>query len=377
MSHKPSYRARNKDDLWKLAKAKAVNGVATRVFFQLEPSEQRQPTSGWGVQHLVAFNLITESLGKDSLEVLNHEADHENTCPRCNQNDKTASMLQELDESYTNELLGNGPKHYQEKTDSELLKEWPRTGPFWVALGRAGRTEADHPLELRTQRLRRQYVRPGFVGPSTAIPSSSSPSATNRLSQQEQQMPPSPTQPRSASMSGSSAIDISISSSPPRAVGSSSAFAPSDGDVNEDDLLDRSFLPEQTTVHLCLTFLQYTLSCCLKHDLSALVESGGSMIEKLDIQARWERKRARIRIGKNTVVTGEDDGGACVVALTHGQWKTFDPYMARLEGKKAPSREDWDDRNNEVSYSVSEEILAQYLGEAVAAWDESQGRDKQ
>ncbi|KAG8408410.1 hypothetical protein J3459_017821 [Metarhizium acridum] len=268
-----TYLAKNKHDLDTLAlHSKSVNGVAARVFFQLGPSEQRRFTSRWTPRHLVAFNLITESLEKDGLKVLEHEAAHRSECPWCNRDIRRESSVQELDLGYTEEHLGHGPVCYREMTDCELLRYW-RTGHFWAALAKATRTEADYRQDSRPQRPQEPLIRTGYVDSGTAIPgSSSSPSATDRISEQEhdEEMASSSVGAREASPPGCSIPDVSLSSSPP-GLGSSSAFVPSVGDVNEDDLIDRSGLPEQTTVHLSMTFLQCISSCCLEQNVNALI----------------------------------------------------------------------------------------------------------
>ncbi|KID93679.1 hypothetical protein MAJ_10366, partial [Metarhizium majus ARSEF 297] len=380
MSYSTAYLARNKHDLETLAlAAKSVNGVAARVFFQLEPSEQRKSTSGWGPGHLVTLNLITESLEKDSLTVLDHEAAH-SECSWCNRNIRRDSSLQELDMAYSEELLGNGPVGYQQMTDAELLKNW-RTGHFWSALAKATRTEADHRQESRPQRPRTQCIRPGYVDSRTAIPdSSSSPSAMDRLPEQEdQEMASSPAPAKATSPPGSSIPDTWLSSSP-TGLGSSSAFAPSFGDVNEDDFMGRSGLPEQTTVHLFMTFLQCITSCCLIQDINSLVQkfhTGPQTIRKLDIQARWDRRRSYAHLGESITIAGEDDGGLSAVALIGNTWRVTDPHIILFEGKKAGGESYYDDERKQLVAPISEKRLAQYLGEAITAWNASDGSDNQ
>jgi hypothetical protein len=64
----------------------------------------------------------------------------------------------------------------------------------------------------------------------------------------------------------------------------------------------------------------------------------------------------------------EDDGGICRMDRRTFGWTMSHPYFALLEAKKAFKHIRFDDRTEQRKPVVSNETLAQYLGEATVAW---------
>ncbi|GAB0134273.1 hypothetical protein EsDP_00002652, partial [Epichloe bromicola] len=136
-------------------------------------------------------------------------------------------------------------------------------------------------------------------------------------------------------------------------------------ELDEDENKNRRRIPEDIAVRLMTDFIRYALQLCLLQQDDAI-----------EIRPRIERKRTRTKIAKN-YVTCEDDGGICRFARESLSWQPAHPYLALLEGKRAFKQFhiDWAGNSHPV---VTDETLAQYLGEAVITWHgnrELLGRD--
>ena len=199
-------------------------------------------------------------------------------------------------------------------------------GFFWVALSRAIRSDAFEELKAYPQRERNQVERDGFVNSASEILGSSSPT-----------MP------------------------------SASEFGSDYNEVDEDEHDARRNKPEEITVHLAICFLQLALHLCLIQDR---VEPIGAV----EIRPRVERNMTEASIGRRMVpITAEDDGGICRMRRYPDGWHEGNPYLALLEAKRSFKDLRVDERTGNCIPVVSNENLAQWLGEAVITWKGKQG----
>lgn len=95
----------------------------------------------------------------------------------------------------------------------------------------------------------------------------------------------------------------------------------------------------------------------------------------MEIRPRVQRRTARESMQGIVSVSAEDDGGICRMRWSKKQgWWIKEPYLALLEAKKAFESIRVDDKTGNHLSVVSNNNLAQYLGEAVVAWKEAEGR---
>ncbi|RSL57388.1 hypothetical protein CEP54_008328 [Fusarium duplospermum] len=136
-------------------------------------------------------------------------------------------------------------------------------------------------------------------------------------------------------------------------------------DVDEDEHEARRSKPEEVTVHLITCFLQHALNLCL-------LQHSADETANAEVRPRIERRMTNTRVAGEILVTAEDDGGICRMRrLKHG-WGMEHPYLALLEAKRAFKDIHFDERTESYHPIVSNENLAQYLGEAVITWKENQ-----
>jgi len=260
---------------------------------------------------MVAFRLLTKP-EKPFLDIF--QADHEDRCPVCKPD--LANCPQKLDNARTKALTGGPcPCDLFTSAESELMRL--PDGPFWVALARAVRPEVpDRPYP---QRERRAVARESYVDSTSAIIGSSS-----------------PTRP------SSSEFEVDVNNV-----------------VDEDEHDARRAKPEELTVHLVLSFLQFALNLCLVQDTS-----GGR-----EVRARVERRRAEASIaGVERAVIAEDDGGICSMDRQAYGWTMGHPYLALLEAKRSFKYIHFNERTKDYNLVVSDDTLAQCLGEAIVVW---------
>ncbi|KAK3331664.1 hypothetical protein B0T19DRAFT_413733 [Cercophora scortea] len=296
------------------AMSKHHNGI--QVISQLG-AEAVSPASKWNSRHLVAYRLLTHPQDDAFLEVF--KADHDAQCPLCTDDQPYA---QKIDHTSTNRLIGQNPRGLCEKSESELMRL--PDGFFWVALARAAN-------------------RPGPVNGTTARP--------NRNRKQVDHGP---------YVSSTSEI---LDSSPPTQPSSSSSFGTdsSNIDVDEDEHGERGSKPEEVTVHLITSFLQYALSLCL------LQRSTSRTTPELEVRARIERIATTASIAGNSVAA-EDNGGICLMRQSQPGWTMKHAYMALVEAKRAFRYIQYHKNSDSCVPVVSRDNLAQYLGEAVITW---------
>jgi hypothetical protein len=156
------------------------------------------------------------------------------------------------------------------------------------------------------------------------------------------------------------------------AIPGSSPIAPSSSelevdmdDVDEDEHDARRSKPEEVTVHLITCFLQHALNLCL------MQHPPGTTV-KMEVWPRIECRRADICVTGNINITAEDDGGICRTLPLVDGWDLDHPYLALLEAKRVLKHIHFDEKTCSYMLTVSNENLAQYLGEAVIAWKENQ-----
>lgn len=285
-----------------------------QVISQLSREELVSSASQWTLRHLLAYRLLVET---DRTMLPTFRDGHDQQCPVC---ETRQQGPQHINRDKTDALLGENPRELLTKSESELMGL--SDGFFWVALARIARPDlVDQPGRVHPDRARNPPEREGFVNSSSAIPGSSSPTAPL----------------------------------------SSSEFEPDLNDLDEDEHEARRNKPEDVTVHFVSCFLQYALNLCLSQ------HNPGHPAE-LEVRFRIERKLTKARIAGAITISAEDDGGICLVRRVELGWEMRHPYLARLEAKRAFRHFHFDARTESYSPLVSNETLAQWLGEAVIAW---------
>jgi len=268
---------------------------------------------------LITYRLLLREEEAVFLPVL--EDDHGDCCPLCKQDQ--FSSHQKLSHSWTESLIGENPSRLYTKTEGELM-QLP-DGFFWVALARAARVDPAEEERVYPQRERKQVDRRGYVSSATAIQGSSSP----------------------IDHYSSSEFDADINN-----------------DVDEDGHEARRSKPEEVTVHLITCFLQHALHLCL-------LQHSAGVVANREVRPRVERKLTTTHIAGGSFVAAEDDGGICRMRWLRDGWGIEHPYLALLEAKRAFKSLYFDEKTERYIPVVSNESLAQYLGEAVITWKEN------
>lgn len=279
------------------------------VTLQLNSKEIQSSASRWTRRHLIAYRLLTapDEAFLPALGLI-----HDLDCPIC----LHRPTRQKLDRLRLDAILGENPRNLCNGLEGELMRL--PDGSFWVALSRAARRDAPEEGRVYPQRHRSQVQQDGFVDSTQAIMGSSSPT-----------MP-------SASEFGSDRGEF----------------------ITEDEHDARRGKPEEVTVHLATSFLQLALHICLIQDSSGYLE----------VRPRVERRITEASVAGGVLIAAEDDGGICRMRrLAHG-WREEHPSLALLEAKRSFRDVRFDERTNECIPIVSDETLAQYLGEAVITW---------
>ncbi|KAK0736568.1 hypothetical protein B0T21DRAFT_367191 [Apiosordaria backusii] len=285
-----------------------------QVVLQLNKRELMSSASKWTSRHLVAYRLLTRP---EAPFLPTFETNHDEQCPVCT----SEHSPQELDHTSVGIFIKKAPRDLCTKTEGELMRL--HGGFFWAALARAARPELADQVKVHPQRERKQVHREGYINSASAIPGSSSPIQH-----------------------------------------SSSEFEADMDDLDEDVHEERRTKPEEVTVHLVTSFLQYALSLCLLPH--------ASVASKTEVRPRVERKKTTVYISNNVPVTAEDDGGVCLMRQTELGWKVNNPYLALLEAKRAFRYIRFEETTGSYIPCVSNEHLAQYLGEAVITWKGNQ-----
>ncbi|EFY84125.1 hypothetical protein MAC_09832 [Metarhizium acridum CQMa 102] len=145
-------------------------------------------------------------------------------------------------------------------------------------------------------------------------------------------------------------------------MGSSSPTRPSSSDyeigsehIGEDENEAHRTIQEKIAVNLAINFLRYVLQFCLEQD-----------DDEEEIRARTKSMRGQATVaGVNN--TFEDDAGIGRYIRQADSWALVHPYMALIEAKRAKDIH-IDPQTGRSSPVVSNNTIAQYLGEAVLAW---------
>lgn len=320
---RPLYSAKNSQEHERLAKEGNVQYLA-----DLDTGELEAPASRWTRRHLLAYRLLTPQ-PQSWLPIL--QTEHNQNCPNCNTG---AEGVQKLDEEWTKVLMSGCPAKLKNSKDSELLKL--KGGFFWAKLAEAIRVDntqrTDDTLETESDdtsarrdigRQSRPSKRDGYIDTRQMVVGSSPPqSQSTQLSE-----------------------------------GSGSAYQTESDDIDDDDHEARRSKPEEVTLHLMLSFIQHVLNLCLLQ-----------CIPRVEVRPRVERKRWTATVAKKHTFTAEDDGGICQMNYNIDGWNMLRPVIALLETKKAFKALHTDESTGKPKPIVSDETLAQYLGEALAAW---------
>lgn len=325
----PPYSARTPRDIRRAAREHKVEHI--NVILDLAERDLKSPTSKWNIRHLIAYRLLVRP-ESEFLPIFT--ASHRDHCPVC-WSQSVPPQDQMIDICRVESLIGDTPRDLGQQAEGQLLR-LPQ-GFFWSALARAVRQESPGSMPGKTysQRERAPVQREGFVHYATAIPGSS------------------------PSNLGSSPSNLGSSPSNPL---TSSEFSLGTVDLDDDEHNARASKPEEVTVHLAICFLQVALNLCL------LQHSPGSTA-RAEIRPRIERLRSVAEIAGEYSVTAEDDGGICRMKRLHGrEWEMEHTCLAIIEAKRAFKYLDFDDRQESYVPVVSNENLAQCLGEAIVTW---------
>ncbi|KAG5982534.1 hypothetical protein E4U55_001754 [Claviceps digitariae] len=320
-----TYSAETPDDLRKLS---TKSGKRLLVLSDLTKEEIKRSASSWTRKYLVVYRLLIE---KSDIKYLFHK-DHSKACPACCELDDEESL--KVDSVALDNLSKIRHRDLEGEHSSQLLK---RPGGFlWVSLAEAicaGHGE-DEPRS-HPSRERKQSKKEGFVQmeDTPSVPSSTSGSFSDqRINEVDDDVNKKETPAAPASACGSDY---------------SQRTQEVDDDVNET----RQDIPENVSVHLALDFIRYCLCCCLKQDGAT------------EIRPRVRTMRSMASIAGVEEVTCEDDGGIALYVNNKGSWKIVKPFLASLEAKRAPKN-----LKDDGSPELDDDILAQYLGEAVLTW---------
>ncbi|KAK3933555.1 hypothetical protein QBC46DRAFT_368696 [Diplogelasinospora grovesii] len=125
--------------------------------------------------------------------------------------------------------------------------------------------------------------------------------------------------------------------------------------IDEDEHDARRSKSQELTVHLVVCFLQYALNLCLIQDPSTNTE----------VRPRLDRRREAVSVAGQVTVIAEDDGGICAMERQPYRWGKSYPSMASIEAKRAFKYIHVDEHTGVFHPLVSNETIAQYLGEAI------------
>ncbi|KAH7303353.1 hypothetical protein B0I35DRAFT_180156 [Stachybotrys elegans] len=300
-----AYSAQTRQDLAAIAKQ---NGDR-QVILQLNKRELTSPASRWNIRHLIVYRLLVYQNEAFLSEL---EADHDTYCPLCRD---SQSSPQKLNHARTQDLIAENPRDFFMKTDCEIMQS--QDGFLWAALREAARPELTNQAEMRPQRERKQVQREGYIDSASAIPGSSSP-----------------------------------------ILHSSSEFEADMANLDEDEHEARRSRPEEVTVHLVLCFLRHVLNLCL-------IQHPPGLATEVEARPRIERRTTNAYVAGNVLITAEDDGGICSMHKVGSGWEISQPFLALLEAKRAFKYVRLDESTGNYIPVISNENLAQCLGEAI------------
>lgn len=294
----------------------------------LAESERKASPSNWTRRHLVAYRLLIQPI-TGFLDLFRE--DHDAHCPVCvelNGADEDHMSPQVINQHYVDALTGNWPNASDllRSTDSQLLQA---TGGFyWIALARASRSVVPMPVRGPGSRNRVPVIQTCFENTVEVVEGSSSPIRTSASEFEE-------------------------------------SFAES---IDPDEHETRQSIPEEVTVHLIISFLQFVLQLCLVQDPESQQE----------VRPRVDRRRSALPYLGSGETTAEDDGGICMMNLKPEGWipEGWIPdnsYLALIEAKRAFKRFEYDGATGRMVPKPSDKTIAQYLGEAIATWSSDRG----
>ncbi|KAK3363744.1 hypothetical protein B0T25DRAFT_53445 [Lasiosphaeria hispida] len=96
-------------------------------------------------------------------------------------------------------------------------------------------------------------------------------------------------------------------------------------------------------------------------------------VPDMDIRVRVERRATSVEVAGDTV-TAEDDGGICRMERAGPGWMMENPSIAIVEAKRVFKEFCFSEKTGDYIPVISNENLAQYVGEAVITWKGNPGR---
>lgn len=286
------------------------------VVTQLGEKDLKMPASGWKIQHLIAYRLLVRP-ERPTLPIFDHRH-----CLLCDKDRPETERARLINIQKSKALLIDTPPNIAHKNAAELIEM--EAGYFWAALARALRSEDTASVgKVHPQRVRKPTeLPPGHV--------------TWEDAKKDAEMP---------------------SSSPTGSAPSESSHQPSLGDLSEEDNEVWRSKSEQATVHLVSAFFQWAVDLVVQQDRT---------YRQVCFRVEPVTSVALVAGKDNVRIVAEDDGGFCLMVRTELGWKTANYHLALLEAKRSFKNVYADE--GKVSFVVSDENLAQCLGEAVIAW---------
>ncbi|OAA37377.1 hypothetical protein NOR_07076 [Metarhizium rileyi] len=279
------------------------------VILQLTSKQLMSSASNWTRLHLLVYRLIT---GSETSFLEPFEEDHNDACPICQLSKE--SPTQQIDLLMLRSLLEDITPSELLQPESKLLQSpW---GYLKVALAQASHTSMIDTPKPREERKKPPVEKYGsYTNSWTAILGSSSPLGP-----------------------------------------SSSEYEMEFEDVDEDENEARQSIPENISVHLAIAIIRCVLLC--------LKQPG----QQEEVRARVERIKVQATIAGFDGITFEDDAGMSFYCRQNYGWKLVHPFITMVEAKRAFKCIRKDTHSGSSSPMVSDNVLAQYLAQAVLAW---------
>ncbi|KAG8410939.1 hypothetical protein J3458_016504 [Metarhizium acridum] len=279
------------------------------VILQLTSKQLMSSASNWTRLHLLVYRLIT---GSETSFLEPFEGDHNDACPICQLSKELPT--QQIDLLMLRSLLEDITPSELLQPESKLLQSpW---GYLKVALAQASHTSVTDAPKPREERKKPPVEKYGsYTNSWTAILGSSSPLGP-----------------------------------------SSSEYEMEFEDVDEDENEARQSIPEDISVHLAIAIIRCVLLC--------LKQPG----EQEEVRARVERIKVQATIAGFDGIMFEDDAGMSFYCRQNYGWKLVHPFITMVEAKRAFKYIRKDTQSGRSSPMVSDNVLAQYLAQAVLAW---------
>ncbi|KAG6017786.1 hypothetical protein E4U54_003170, partial [Claviceps lovelessii] len=316
-----SYCAKTREDLRNLSFSQFDKLL---VLSDLSDNELKKSASNWSAKYLIAYRLLLTGPENNILDTFRREHEH---CPACQK-----PSYQKLDPDMLEQLKGDFRPGEMSGTERELLQR--SGGFFWLSLAQACAVEQEQDIQSRDhpQRQRQEPMRPEFVNSSSFTIEDSFMSGQSGSSGSQDGS--------SGSQDGSSGSEFDRS------------MEQTDEDTNES----RRIIDEDVSVELATDFVRYVLQMCL-------IQPN----DNFEVRVRMRRERSKANVANVIGITCIDDRGIALCEKKGDNWTTINPFMASFEVKRA-LRNIKEGAGDRTSPRVTDNILAQYLGEAVLTW---------